>query len=95
MGSIVIGILLTTFVETSKRFGLTINIKKTGVRIQDTHITKLNPRAVLLNDTPLAEVEKFTYLDSTVTNNGSIDAEILKRIQSAASAFGKLKKIWD
>lgn len=48
--------LLTAFAEASKRFGLTINIKKTEVLFQDTHNAKLNPREVLLNGTPLAEV---------------------------------------
>ena len=80
--------LLIAFAEASKRFRLMINIKKTEVLIQDTHNTKLNPQEVLLNGTPLAE---FIYLGSTISNNGSIDTEILKRIQSAASAFGKLR----
>ena len=66
--------LLTAFAEASKRFGLTINIKKTEVLIQDAHNKKLNPRVVLLNGTPLAEVDKFTYLGSTISNNGSIEA---------------------
>ena len=51
---------------------------------------------MLLNDTPLTEVEKFTYLGSTILKNGSIDAEISKRVQSAATAFGKLRRrLWD
>uniref|UniRef100_A0A3B3HTA8 Reverse transcriptase domain-containing protein n=1 Tax=Oryzias latipes TaxID=8090 RepID=A0A3B3HTA8_ORYLA len=88
--------LLTAFAEASARFGLTINIKKTEVLIQDTHNAKLNPRTVLLNGTPLAEVDKFSYLGSTISNSGSIDTEISKRIQSAASAFGKLRsRLWD
>ena len=88
--------LLTAFAEASKGFGLTINIKKTEVLIQDTDNKKLNPRVVLLNGTSLAEVVKFTYLGSTISNNGTIDAEISRRIQSAASAFGKLRShLWD
>ena len=88
--------LLTAFAEASKRFGLTINTKKTEVLIQDTQNTKLDPREVLLNGTPLTEVDKFTYLGSTIFNNGSIDAEITKRIQSTTSAFGKLRsRLWD
>ena len=47
----------------------------------------------MLNGTPLAEVNTFTYLSSTVINNGSIDAEISKIIQSAASAFGN--RLWN
>lgn len=73
-----------------------VNIKKTKILIQDPHNTKLNPRELLLNGTPLAELDKFTYLGSTISNNGSIDTEILKIIQSAASAFGKLRgRLWD
>ncbi|XP_068713145.1 uncharacterized protein [Montipora foliosa] len=62
--------LLTAFAEASKGFGLTINIKKT----EDTHNKKLNPRVVLLNGTPLAEVDKFAYLGSTISNNKTIEA---------------------
>ena len=88
--------LLTAFAEASKRFGLTINIKKTEVVIQDTPERKLEPREVLLNGTALAEVENFTYLGSIISNKGGIDAEISKRIQSAATAFGKLRsRLWD
>ena len=51
---------------------------------------------MLLNGTPLTEVDKFTYLGSTISNNGSIDAEIMKRIQSVTSAFEKLRsRLWD
>ena len=86
--------LLTAFAEASKRFGFTIKTKK--VLIQDTQNTMLDPREVLLNGTPLTEVDKFTYLGSTISNNGSIDAEITKRIQSATSAFGKSRsRLWD
>ena len=88
--------LLTAFAEASKRFGLTIDMKKTVVLIQDTHNKKLNSLVVLLNGTPLAEVDRFTFLGTTISNNGTIDAEISRRIQSAASAFGKLRsRLWD
>ena len=88
--------LLTAFAEASKRFGLMINIKKTEVLIQDIHNKKLNSRVVLLNGKPLAELDKFSYMGSTISNNGTIDAEISRRIQSAASAFGKLRsRLWD
>ena len=71
--------LLTAFAEVPKIFGLTINIKKTKVLIQDTQNTKLNLREVLLNGTPLAEVDEFTYLDSNVTRNTSTDAKKIKK----------------
>ena len=88
--------LVMAFAEASKKFGLTINIKKTEVLIVDTRDTKINPREVLLNDTPLAEVKQFTYLGSTITNTGKIDEELSKRIQAAASAFGKLRdRLWN
>ena len=88
--------LLKAFAEAFKRFGLTFNIKKTEVLNQDTYNTKLNPRKVLLNGNPLVEVDKFSYLGSTISSNGNIDAEISNRIQSTASAFGKLRsRLWD
>ena len=51
---------------------------------------------MLLNGTSLAGVDKLIYLDSTISNNGTIDAEISRTIQSAASAFRKLRsRLWD
>lgn len=88
--------LLTAFANASQRYGLSINIKKTEVLAQHPHGAMIGPARVILNGTPLVEVEKFTYLGSTVANDGSIDAEISRRIQSAASAFGKMRsKLWD
>ena len=88
--------LLTSFAEASKRFGLTINIRKTEVLIQDTPAERLQQREVFLNDSPLTEVDMFTYLGSMISNNGSIYMEQTNYIQSAAAAFGKLReRLWD
>ena len=88
--------LIDAFSEESKRFGLTINIKRTEVVIQDSPAERLSQRNVFLNESPLTEVDKFTYLGSTTSKNGSIDAELTRRIHAAATAFGKLReRLWN
>ena len=43
----------------------------------------------------LEVVDSFVYLGSTLSRNGSFDAEISRRIAKASTAFGKLeKRVW-
>ena len=43
----------------------------------------------------LGVVDGFVYLGSTLSTNGSLDAEISRRIAKASTAFGKLeKRVW-
>ena len=88
--------LIDAFSEESKRFGLTIHVKRTEVVIQDSRAERLSQRNVFLNESPLTEVDKFTYLGSTISKNESIDAELTRRIHAAATAFGKLReRLWN
>ena len=43
----------------------------------------------------LGVVDSFVYLGSTLSRNGSLDAEISRRIAKSSTAFGKLeKRVW-
>ena len=48
-----------------------------------------------MKDNRLGVVDRFFYLGSTLSRNGSLDAEIFRRIAKASTAFSKLeKRIW-
>ena len=51
---------------------------------------------ITVNDTVLNDVEKFTYLGSTVSRHVNIDEEVTCRIAEASSAFVRLQSnIWE
>jgi hypothetical protein len=88
--------LINCFAESSKRFGLTISIKKTQVLyLPPPHVSSAKPAISIGNDI-LEVVESFTYLGSTISADCSIDAEITNRISKASAAFGALtSKLWN
>ena len=51
-----------------------------------------NEPNIVINDTRLDVVDTFVYLGSTLSGDGSLDAEIHLRIQKSSVAFGKLEK---
>ena len=87
--------LCDCFSRASRRFGLTISIKKTEVMYQPARGNVYIPPAVSIEGKQLKAVDKFRYLGSTVSDDASIDAEITARIAKATGAFGRLsKRLW-
>ena len=82
--------LLDCFSSSCDKFGLTISLKKTVTMSQATeshHFT--------INETTLDDVEKFTYLGSTLSKNTTLDQEIATRLGKASTTFGRLtKRVW-
>ena len=56
----------------------------------------MNPTLnITINDTKLDAVDTFVYLGSTISRDGSLDAEIHTSFKEASVAFGKLeKRLW-
>ena len=87
--------LCDSFAAASRRFGLTISIKKTETLYQPAPGNMHVPPVITIDDKPLNAVENFKYLGSIVSSNASMDAEITARIAKATSAFGRLvKRLW-
>lgn len=78
--------LLTAYNDMAKRMGLSINIKK-------TETMSIGPEEqFFIDDTPLKSVSQFKYLGSIVTSDGSVNAELITRIQALSSAYGRLRE---
>ena len=83
--------LMDRFSQACKDLGLTISLKKTNVLGQHT----MELPAITIDDYELDVVEQFTYLDSTITDNLSLDTEIDKRIRKAATTLARLtSRVW-
>ena len=79
------------FSQACKDFGLTINLKKTNVLGQDTEA----PPVITIDNYELDAVCQFAYLESTITDNLSLDADIDKGIGKAGSTLARLTaRVW-
>ena len=84
--------------------GLTDKLKESagrvGLRISDTK-TKIqkflnlpDDSDIVLNNTPLEDVDSFQYLGSTVSRSGDIDREITSRIGKGSAVFRSMQRVW-
>ena len=84
--------LLDCFSKACDKFGLMISLKKTVTMCQSQDSST---HAFTINHTDLEEVEKFTYLGSTLCKNTTVDSEVSIRLGRAATMFGRLtKRVW-
>ena len=81
------------FAEVCTNFSLTISIKKTEVMHQPAPAESYIEPSITISGQCLKAVDKFTYLDSTLSRNVVIsDAKLAK----ANSAFSRLSKnVWN
>ena len=84
--------MMNNLSEACKLFSLTISVKKTETLSQGTEM----PANITLNGEALKNVDKFTYLGSTISASLNLDEELNSRIGKAATAFSKLgKRAWE
>ena len=84
-------LMLDRFSRASKLFGLTVNLGKTKVLHQPAPNNHFPAPNIIIDDTPLANVEHFKYFGSTISCDGSLDKEIASRISKASQALGRLR----
>ena len=53
---------------------------------------KTEEAEIMVDSTRLNSVLEFTYLGSTISKDGRIDAEIQKRMAKASASFGRLRQ---
>ena len=84
------------FSAACTNFGLTISTKKTEVLYQPTSSSDQNEPSISANGLKLSNVNRFTYLGSTLSQEVHIDDEVNTRIARASSSFGRLQTtVWN
>ena len=87
--------LMDSFANASRRFDLTISIKKTEVLCQPPPGVLLDKPSIIVNGQKLKTTKTFPYLGSTISDDAQLDHEIERRIAKASSSFGRLKdRVW-
>ncbi|BFY98983.1 hypothetical protein BsWGS_02023 [Bradybaena similaris] len=76
--------------DRSAQAGLNINRERSKI----LRINSSNNDPVMLNGSPLEEVQYFTYLGSIIDQQGGTDADVKTRISKARATFIQLKNIW-
>ena len=87
--------IMDRFADACTRFGLTISLPKTKVMFTPVAGHNHVEPDVYVYGSRLEVVKNVVYLGSTLSNDGSLDAEIKERISKASGAFGKLEdRVW-
>ena len=78
--------------DCSKKLGLIINSDKTKVMA----VSKKGDQSIniTLNDKPLEQVDRFTYVGGQITSDGKISEDIKNRIGKGLQAMSRMGKIW-
>ena len=83
------------FAAACRRFGLTISLGKTEAMFQPSPSQTANappPPPIVINNIEIKTVDKFCYLDSTVTRSVSMDADLMQCFGKESEAFETLTK---
>ena len=83
--------LTNSLSEATKRFRLTISIKKTEVMFQPANTPEIKSDGKVLNN-----VDSFTYLGSNLSFSNNLDGEVSTRNAKASAFYGRLhKRVWN
>ena len=81
--------MLTDIHLASKPVGLSMNLNKTKVMLNETSITS----TVTVDGNVIEKVDRYVYLGKTVTQTGDLLPEIKRRIALGWAAFSKVANI--
>lgn len=77
-----------------KKYTAQIDLKINAVKIKIIRVNANTLCNLYIEDEHIEEVDKFCYLGSLITGDGSADEDIKSRIQKARQSFGMLNNIW-
>ena len=83
-------VMLNSFSDSSKQFGLTISLWKAEVLFQRAPNSVAPQPAISIDNVELKVVGSFKYLGSMISNDGFLEKEITYRISKASQALGPL-----
>ena len=75
---------------SAQQIGLNIRQKKTEVMMPNVS----KPLPIKVNGEDLPTTEEFTYLGSTVRDDGGAGSDIKNRLNKARNAFKMLDNVW-
>ena len=88
-------IIVDALSDASKKFGLKVNIKKTDALYHHSSTITME-EDIMVDVNKLNSVLEFTYVGSTISNNGCVDDEIQMRMAKASASFGRLRqRLWN
>ena len=91
-------LVVNSFADACKVFGLTISTKKTEIVYQPPpycNESQKQPPTITVDGTPLKTSSHFCYLGSTISEKATLDDEIQLRMSKASQSFGNLqKRLW-
>ena len=81
------------FIKPSKDIDLEINSEKTKYMITSRRQNVIQNQNIVIGNLSFENVEKFRYLEVTVTNTNDIREEIKRRINMGNACYYSLEKI--
>ena len=88
-------LIMDLFSSACDAFGLTISLRKTKVMFTPPPNTQYTEPNIYVKGTRLEVVDSFIYLGSSLSRDGTLDSEVLLRIEKATKSFGALEnRVW-
>ena len=83
----------TEIIKANKDIGLGVNSEKTKYMITSRHQNGIQNQNIVIENLSFENVEKFKYLEVTVTNTNDIRQRIRRRINMGNAWYYSLEKI--